>query len=151
MTEAPDYSSAFLTAVLLALPSNLCCFFLSSWDWLIEDLCCEAHLQHGRVVASLWKRRFCLQQVRMSWWNLQAVCSSNSTNLGGLYQRTSLSDSYKRGKETDLWKGITENFWVCARPQWSPREGPRVPSLFRHRPLLLAHGAQLDSSPTKSL
>lgn len=115
-------SFAFLSFLLLL-------FFLSSWDWLIEDLYCEAHLQRGRVIVSLWQRSFCLEQVKMSWCKQQAVCSSNSTNFEGLYQSTSLSDIYKREHEANFWKGSTEDFWACVRPQWSPSECPSVPSL----------------------
>lgn len=133
MTEAPVWLSQCFshscTASFAFLPLLFLLFFLSSWDWLTEDLCCEAHLQHGRVIVSLWQRSFCLQQVRMCWCKQQAVCNSYSTSFEGPYQSPSLCDTYKRGHEAGLWKGNTEDFWACARPQWSPSEGPSVLSL----------------------
>lgn len=131
---------AFLSLLLFLL------FFLSSWDWP-TDLCCETHLQHGRVIFSLWQRRFCLQQVRMCWCKQKAVCNSYSTNFEGPYQSNSLCDTYKRGHEAGLWKGNTEDSELVP----DPSEAQVRAQVFCCYPFRLAHEAQWDSSPTKSL
>lgn len=133
-------SFAFLSFLLLL-------FFLSSWDWLIEDLYCEAHLQRGRVIVSLWQRSFVWNRWRWVGANSK-LCVVVTPPTSRVFIRVPHSVIYTKenmkltsGKEVQKTSELVPD----------PSEVQVSVQASHHCPFLLAHGAQWDSSPTKSL